>query len=67
MVSFIPDVKDFQRLTKRESCETLGVSDEMLNALINKGLLPPGRRIGKYLFFFGKDIKTCHRRYFQQQ
>jgi hypothetical protein len=66
MVSFEPPVKDFERLTKREACEKLGISDEMFNGLRAKGFLPDGQRIGKYLYFLGRDIKMCHRLYFKQ-
>ncbi len=66
MVCFEPSVKDNERFTKREACAHLGISHMMFDDLKLKGFLPEGQRIGKYLFFFGRDIKICHRLYFKQ-
>lgn len=68
MVSFEPQVKDFEKLNKSETCRLLGIYEKKLDRLISEGIMPPGityKYDRKSKYFLGKDIKRCHRLYFK--
>ena len=64
MVGLQPQINDYSRKTLSQTCELLGVHRNTINEFIRNGLMPEGLRIGKYVYFYGKDIKECWSRYF---
>lgn len=61
-----PMVKDNQRFTQKQVAELLGITDKTVRNYEAVGLMPPGRRIGKSAYYFGRDVKRCWRNYFNQ-
>ena len=66
IVGLEPAVKDGQRFTQKEAAKLLGVSDTTVRTYEGMGIMPAGRRVGLYTFYYGRDIKRCWRNYFNQ-
>ncbi len=68
MINFEPQVKDFERFNKAQTCKLLGIYEKKLDMFIAEGLIPPGikqRYDRKSIYFLGKDIKRCVRQYYK--
>lgn len=66
IVGIEPMVKDGQRFTQKEAARILNVSDTTVRTYEELGIMPPGRRVGRYTFYRGRDIKRCWNNYFNR-
>lgn len=66
MVGLEPDVKDWEVKTQVEAAALLKIDARTLRNYEKAGIMPPGRRIGKHAYYYGRDIKRCRRNYFNQ-
>lgn len=64
MVGLQPNVADGARYTQKETAAILEISYKTVRNYETQGIMPAGRRIRKYTYYYGRDIKRCWRNYF---